>query len=165
MKQIGEEVMPKGMYLDRVRERLAETNLVSPGEFVPCTEEEVGDLELQMGTTFPAAYREFLLWMGHDASRLLAGSDYRCRQLPKLREWAVGLLSDWKFPQALPPDAVVFLMHQGYQFMFFKTSEGNDPAVYYYNETTHREAFSLFSSTFSEFLLGLVESFANLPEE
>lgn len=155
----------KGMYLDRVRERLAETNLVNLAELAPCTEEEVGQLELRLGTPFPAAYREFLLWMGDDARRLLAGSDYRCRQLPQLREWAIGLLADRKFPQALPPDAVVFLMHQGYQFMFFKASEGSDPPVYYYNETTHRETFSLFSPTFSEFLLGLVESFANLPEE
>jgi hypothetical protein len=32
----------------------------------------------------------------------------------------------------MPPDAFVFWMHQGYQFCFFRTSDGDDPPVYYY---------------------------------
>ena len=38
-------------------------------------------------------------------------------------------------PFELPDDAFIFLMHQGYQFMYFHTADRNeDPPVYYYLE-------------------------------
>jgi hypothetical protein len=45
------------------------------------------------------------------------------------------LLEESGRPFALPPDAVVFAMHQGYQFCYFH-AEGitDDPAVFYYFE-------------------------------
>ena len=33
-------------------------------------------------------------------------------------------------PFAFPDDALVFWMHQGYQFMFLRAAEGDDPPVY-----------------------------------
>src|SRR5437764_15449035 len=121
------------MYLDKAKARFNELPGAGVQQLRPCTQSEVEEMERQLGLSFPPAYREFLLWMGHDAGEMLAGSNYRWHELPTLREWAVELLSGNNFPQALPEDAVVFLMHQGYQFMFFRASEGSDPAVYYYN--------------------------------
>jgi hypothetical protein len=52
-----------------------------------------------------------------------------------LREWAIDLLEESGEPFSLPDNAIVFLMHQGYQFFFFHADGINDdPPVYYYFE-------------------------------
>jgi hypothetical protein len=140
------------MYLDAVRARLAALGFVSPTEMVPCSEREVQSLERHLGLTLPPAYKEYLLWIGHGAGRLLRGTDCFYADIFDLRTWAEQLLNEDGFPQKLPEDAIVFSMHQGYQFSFFRTSEGDDPPVYYYlffeesGQTEFRKAFPSFSN-------------------
>src|SRR6266851_6487960 len=124
------------MYLDQVKARLEDLHIVSTDEIVPCTEDEVHTLERQLGFSLPGAYKEFLLWMGHGAGILLRGSDCFYQHLPPLRTWAEELLEENNFPEPLPEDAFVFFMHQGYQFNFFRISEGDDPPVHFYGEWT-----------------------------
>src|SRR5207248_219520 len=117
------------MYLDAVKTRLEKLQqrfpFVDPEKIVPCTEEEVRKLEQQVGLKLPQAYREFLLWMGHNGGGLLQGSDCFYQHLPRIQKGAVELLEEDGFPDPLPADAFVFLMHQGYQFDFFRVSEGD----------------------------------------
>ena len=52
-----------------------------------------------------------------------------------MREWADEMLAENGRPFELPPGAFVFLMHQGYQFMYFVCDGAtDDPPVYYYLE-------------------------------
>ena len=64
------------MYLDAIKREFATSSGIAPEDIVGCTDEEVRRLEDQLGVHVPAAYREWLRWMGHRAGRLLAGN--RC---------------------------------------------------------------------------------------
>ncbi len=161
------------MYLDKVIARLEELHIVRPETIIPCTEEEVRSLEHQIGRSLPGAYREFLLWMGHSTGGLLRGSDYRYQDLISLQKWAVELMEEDGFPDPLPGDAFVFLMHQGYEFDFFRIGEGDDPPVYYFLEGEHHGSITNLEggqhgtitavhAHFSELLLAIVENSAEI---
>jgi len=64
----------------------------------------------------------------------------------------VELLEENQFPQTLPKDAFVFLMHQGYQFSFFRLSEGENPPIYFYCEGETKESFVKTHRQFTDFL-------------
>lgn len=145
------------MYLDKVKERLKELKLVSPDELVGCTYHEINELEKKLGFSLPEAYKEFLLWMGKSADRVLQGSDCFFKHLPYLQDWAVELLEDNHVPDTLPEDAFVFFMHQGYQFSFFRLSEGDDPPTYSYCEGTNQTSFTRTHNRFSEFIATEIE--------
>lgn len=145
------------MYLDQVKQRLKELKFVSPDELVSCTDPEIIDLEKKLGFSLPEAYKEFLLWIGKSAGRFLQGSDCFFEHLPYLKEWAVELLEENHFPYTLPEDAFVFFMHQGYQFSFFRLSEGDDPPIYSYCEGTNQTSFTKSHNKFSEFMAKEIE--------
>lgn len=92
--------------------------------------EEIERVERAMRTRFPDAYRRFLSRAGRSAGTFMQGSDLALGDLENInlvsREIAAadeGL--------GLPQDALVFLMHQGYEYLFVRTSEGDDPPVYH----------------------------------
>ncbi len=65
----------------------------------------------------------------------------------------------------MPEDAFVFFMHQGYQFMFFRLSEGDDPPVYYYGEGEGQDTFRVLQPSYSAFLETEIEGHAKLLVE
>lgn len=148
------------MYLDSLKIRLAEISSISSDQISPCTEEEVSSLELQLGVSLPSAYREFLLWMGHGAGQLMQGSDCFFAQLLTIQEWAKELLQENSFPEKLPDDAFVFFMHQGYQFSFLRTTEGDDPPIYYFLEDEEQTSFIKIHEHYHEFLATEIEMYA-----
>jgi SMI1-KNR4 cell-wall len=145
------------MYLDKIKQQLIELKLTLPIEQVGCTRDEVILLEQQLRISLPTAYQEFLLSMGHGAGKFLQGSDCFFQHLLSLQEWAVELLKENNFPKKLPDDAFVFYMHQGYQFSFFRLSEGDDPPTYSYCEGTNQTTFIKSHKRFSDFLKTEVE--------
>ncbi len=124
------------MYLDEVKRLFAEVNARThvADAVHPCTEQQIAQLEQQYHLTLPAAYKEFLRWMGNGAGRFMAGDAAFYDALPQLRAFALEMLAENHVPQRLPDDAFVFSMHEGYQFLFFRTSEGDNPPVYWYGE-------------------------------
>lgn len=101
----------------------------------PLLSSQVAALERHLGLLLPAAYRAYLQLAGAYPPPTLVGSDCHGDYLYKLREWASILLEACGSPFELPIDAVVFLMHQGYQFFYFRVDGGtDDPAVWYYYE-------------------------------
>lgn len=144
------------MYLDKVKKQLIELKIALPQELLGCTQDEVIKLEQQLRIYFPKAYQEFLLLMGHGAGNFLRGSDCFFEHLLCLQNWAVKLLQENNFSESLPEDAFVFLMHQGYQFSFFRLSEGDDPPTYYYCEGSDQN-FTRSHDRLSDFLATEVE--------
>jgi hypothetical protein len=145
------------MYLDKIKKQLIELKLALPQEQVGCTRNEIILIEQQLGISLPTAYQEFLLSMGHSAGKFLQGSDCFFQHLLSLQEWAVELLNENNFSKKLPEDAFVFYMHQGYQFSFFRLSEGDDPPTYSYCEGTNQTTFIKSHKRFSDFLKTEVE--------
>ena len=145
------------MYLDKIKKQLLERKLASLDELLGCTQDEVITLERQLSISLPKAYQEFLLLMGHGAGKFLRGSDCFFAHLPYLQDWAVKLLKENNFLASLPEDRFVFLMHQGYQFSFFRLSEGDDPPTYSYCEGTDHTSFMKSHESFSDFLATEVE--------
>lgn len=124
----------------------------------PCSPEEIEFLEEKLNCALPGAYKEFLQWMGHGAGMFLAGTDIFYEYILKIQAWAKESLVETNFPKPLPDDAVVFMMHQGYQFMFFRTSDGENPPIYYYHEAYHFDSFELKYPNLDEFLLAIIDT-------
>lgn len=95
----------------------------------------IARLEDHLGRPLPASYRAYLSIAGASPPRKLVGSDCHGDYLFELHGWAIELLSESGCQLTLPEDAVVFFMHQGYQFFFFHADgTTEDPPVYYYFE-------------------------------
>ena len=140
------------MYLEPIKQRLIALNRDSSQPLCGCTPEEIRQLEERLGVKLPSAYQEFLRMMGKGAGQFLRGSDCFYPQMRELKTAAVELLEENHFPWALPKDAFVFFMHQGYQFSFFRLSEGENPPTYSYCEGETQESFVKSHERFSDFL-------------
>jgi hypothetical protein len=100
-----------------------------------CTEAELDTLEQEAGVHLPKAYADFLRVNGVIPDEAFKGSDCSLDTLIDLQGAAEALLVESGTEYALPHNAFVFLMHQGYQFFFFEAAETPaDPPVLYYME-------------------------------
>lgn len=101
----------------------------------PMDSASIERLEEHLGLPIPAAYRDYLAIAGASPPPKLVGSDCHADYLFKLHDWAIELLNESGDPFSLPDDAIVFLMHQGYQFFYVHADgDADDPPVYYYFE-------------------------------
>jgi hypothetical protein len=116
-----------------------------------CTLEQIEEIETDIGIPLPSAYREFLAKMGQRAGRFFVGTDMFYSMLRGLTAAGHELVAEDKSGIALPADAIVFSMHQGYQFLFIRADEGEDPPVYYYMEDSGK--FVKKSEGLTQFLL------------
>lgn len=120
-----------------------------------CSIPEIVDLEKELEVFFPEAYREFLLWMGKDTGKFLIGSEVTYQHLAKIQGWANEVLEERELP-LLPPNAFVFYIHQSYQFAYFLLNEGDDPKIYFFDESITkgvellRESYSQWLTTEAE---------------
>lgn len=122
-----------------------------------CSDLEIIQFEQQQDITLPSIYKNFLKIMGHGAGKFLRGSDCFYQHLAQIQEWAKQLLVENDFPEPLLEDAFVFFMHQGYQFSFFRLSEGDNPPTYSYCEGQQEPYFVKSHDTFSDFLTEKIE--------
>lgn len=82
-----------------------------------------------------SSYKEFLRAMGKGAGMFFRGTAMFLPDLNKgLKTAARELLEENQQPTQVLDDAFVFSMHQGYQFDYFYTTDGDDPPVYHYME-------------------------------
>ncbi|MDK2127018.1 SMI1/KNR4 family protein [Parachitinimonas caeni] len=138
------------MNKDTLISSLIDAQLCKQGEAKGCSQEEIAALEQSTGLSFPLQYREFLLAIGKRAGRLFQGTDIFLPAISGLKDEAINLLEENEEDFNLPKEAFVFSMHQGYEFNYFNTSEGDDPPVYQYVEGNGPPVLTW--NSFSEFL-------------
>ena len=108
-------------------------------------------METRYSVQLPAAYKEFLKIAGREAADFMVGTEFYYRDLFGLREAAEELLMENEEDFRLPDNAFVIEMHQGYQFCYLLTAEGENPPVYSYNEAL-RPRHALLWPTYLEYL-------------
>ena len=115
--------------IDLVRQRLISEGVADEAHIIGCSDDEVKQVAAAQAAPMPRLYQRFLQVMGRGAGDLLVGSDVYFPKVLGLRQSAAELLAACGHPFDLPETAVVFLMHQGYQFMYFESAESEDPPV------------------------------------
>ncbi len=135
--------------------RLAESGLAGEAGFVGCSSGDVSAIEAAVKLVLPGSYRFFLERCGKCAGEFLVGTDWEYDVLVELQEDALNLLDEAPPDLFLPEDAFVFAMHQGYQFLFLRCGEGDDPPVLYYLD--ENQAFEEVAPSFSRWFSGCVD--------
>lgn len=99
-----------------------------------CTPGEIAEIEADVGHPLPLAYREFLSRMGKEAGAFYVGTNLFYPGVLGITKAAHRLVAEVQADLILPEDAIAFAMHQGYQFLFTRAGDGDDPPVYYHLE-------------------------------
>ena len=100
------------------------------------SEDELTDIEAELGNAIPATYRTFLALAGDTVQAVpkWIGSDWLAKDLVGNHELAQFLLEQNPYLKRLPLDAFVFWGHQGYSVQFVRRSLGDASPVYGYLE-------------------------------
>lgn len=129
-------------------------------ELTPCNENDMMQL-IQMvdGKKLPETYLTFMKNAGRGYI-MFNGSDYSIKDMDRykeLKEGALELLEECGFNKRIGDDQFVFMGHQGYMYWFFNLNDGDNPPVYFfeesYDESYTQSDFIKLSDTFSEFLI------------
>jgi hypothetical protein len=128
--------------------RLVHGGLAKQDEILGCSSAEIDEIEdSSPGVRLPSVYRAFLESMGRSAGQFMRGTDLFYPEILGLRKIAEALLRECAVAWRLERQHFVFCSHQGYQFLFFDCTRGEDPPVWLFleGETAPREVFPRFS--------------------
>jgi hypothetical protein len=104
--------------------------------FVGYPEPEVAEAEARLVVRFPAVFRQYLLEISKSPGDLFRGSDLAgITEFKQFRASALELLAETDSGLTLPPEAVVFLFHQGYTFVYLLGSGGFDSPPMQWTDT------------------------------
>lgn len=120
--------------LAQCRDDLTALGFAKPRQIIGCTTEEIAAIERTVSAPLPYAYVAFLKMMGKKAGNLWVGSNVFYPEPLTLNEDALALLRENGDESFWQQGNIAFHMHQGYQFLFVKAGEGDDPPVYHYLE-------------------------------
>ena len=122
------------------------------------TEEQIKELySMVKGKNLPKAYVEFMCVMGNGTEgRYMSGDSCFMNEVHDLKQGAVELLEENESINVLTDDDFVFWMSQGRMFCFFKLTEGENPPVYFYNESGE-DRFIKVAEYLVEFLINRLE--------
>jgi len=148
---------------EEIQQRLIELSPENADCFRGATDTAIAELEHYAGGPLPLAYRIFLERMGESAGGLFRGSHALLSQKwsLKYRTFAERMLEKNKAEFAIPGNAFVFLMHQGYQFLYICLDEGEDPPVYAITDVERKpEQISNHFTSFVENFVSDLEAIA-----
>jgi ankyrin repeat protein len=118
--------------LDELIQRLIVAGVVRREEFLPCSEEEVANLEKEHGFKLPTEYRKFLRLMGNGAGRFLI-SDHWFAFMKSFDDYLGKHFVEWE-PEALkstPDNFFVFASRMGdWNLGFVADGSTEDPDIY-----------------------------------
>lgn len=143
---------PTTSHLSWCKAQLEQLDLTTYQQAKPCTMQDITELEHLCDQALPPAYTEFLSWMGHGAGAFLQYLTCFFPTLPTHQQAARTMLTQDASPATLPDDTFVFHLHPDDHFVFFRTSEGDDPPVYAHKRDWRVKPFQKIFYRFSDFL-------------
>ncbi len=127
-------------YLGALKELFATQCPDEVDQLLPCREAEVVELEEQLTSRLPQAYREFLLWMGHNSSAFLERM-LSYRHMFTAKSFEHRFLEEKAPHIKLPEDALPIAFDPSQTLWFLRLGEGDNPKVYVFVLEEHRQAF------------------------
>jgi hypothetical protein len=140
--------------IELVAKQLIESGLAQARDIKGCSDDEIAQIEAVYQVRLPSTYKAFLAGFGKGAGHFLEGSDFLFPAVLNLRSEAERLLITSHGPFRLTRNHFVFVMHQGYEFLFLDTEFDNDPAVFLF--TDGDEQPQQVYQRFSEWLMACV---------
>lgn len=117
------------------------------------------------GKNLPKAYIEFMSIMGNGTEgNYMGGNSCFMNEIYDLKQGAIELLEENESINVLTDDDFVFWMSQGCMFCFFNLTEGDNPPVYFYNESGE-DRFIKIADSVVEFLVNRLEMNKNIFKE
>ena len=138
-------------YLEELVMLLNRTNEI----MYPTTQEEITQTIKNLGLNqkLPEAYLEFLLTLGKGTNKYyMLGDSWTIDELPYMKSGLQELLEENDSSLELKDDDFPFWSHQGYMYTFFNLNEGDNPPVYFYDESTDTDEFVKVAHKLSDFL-------------
>ncbi|HVK55654.1 MAG TPA: SMI1/KNR4 family protein, partial [Burkholderiales bacterium] len=120
-----------------------------------CSEADIAKVEAVCSRALPEQYRQFLAHTGRGSDLFFIGEEIFFPDLLAFGQRARRLLAKDSAPCSLPEDAFVFFIHQDMQFLYFRLSAGEDPAVYGYDQGARK--FILMHESFSDFMRAFIK--------
>ena len=141
-------------YINNLIEKLEKQNICMK----KCTKEQIEELySFMKGKCLPKAYIEFISVMGNGTEdQYLRGDSCFMNEIYDLQQGAIELLKENESANMLADDDFVFWMSQGCMFCFFNLTEGDNPPVYFYNESGE-DRFIKVAHSIVEFLVNMLE--------
>lgn len=149
-------------YINDLIEKLEQKNICMKRS----TEQQMEELcSFVKGKNLPKAYIEFMSVMGNGTEgHYMGGDSCFMNEIYDLKQGAIELLEENESVNLLTDDDFVFWMSQGCMFCFFSLTEGDDPPVYFYNESGE-DRFIKIADSIVEFLVNRLEMNKNLFKE
>jgi hypothetical protein len=121
----------------QIAQKFIQAGVVAADEIEGFSPEEIDDVKNRLGLRLPDSCREFLLVMGHRFGRISNREGLFLRdvqQLINLQSFATELFEESATTFRLPDDALVISQHDGYQFIYLRTAQGDDSPAFLYME-------------------------------
>lgn len=128
-----------------------------------CNKYEISLIENHFSQQLPNEYKDFILIAGKGAGKLFQGTAIYYPTLLELQSSAKVLLEELNLLKLLPANALVFRMHQGYEFTFLLPGHDNPPVLQYIEGNDHcTQPWSSFSDFLEESINEHVKVWPNL---
>lgn len=149
-------------FINELLERLEQKNICMKRS----TDQQMEELySIVKGKNLPKAYIEFMSIMGNGTEgHYMGGDSCFMNEIFDLKQGAIELLEENESIHLLTDDDFVFWMSQGCMFCFFNLAEGDNPPVYFYNESGE-DRFIKIADSVVEFLVNRLEMNKNIFKE
>lgn len=150
--------------------KIIETVDFDKREIKGCTLAEILDLENNHPAKkdLPKALKEFLTFGGRKITYWKPGTgffypffydvNYKLDKTFLDSNYCANFFGN-QFLDKFPSDAFLFYSNQGYEYMFIRLSEGDDPPVYFFDNDESMQHFSIVSESFSQWLNNSITMF------
>ncbi|QDU11063.1 SMI1/KNR4 family protein [Gimesia aquarii] len=147
-------------FMSTISQYLIDTGISTADNIRGCTESEIDHFQRRISQNLPLAFIACLHEFGHKCGHLMDGDAFGIAGFDVAREVALELTKKQDSPWQLPENVIPFQEHQGYQFLFFYTDDGNDPSVWHYLEEDSEPTHSVpsFTAWLRESAINVIES-------